>query len=478
LILLIAGCGGGSSSQRIVGSVTLSPSTAQTLAVSQSLPITATVANDASGSGVSWTLTGVGSLSDVTTTSVTYTAPSAVSSSQTVTVRATSKANPAASATLQITVTSGGAQANVLSLSVNGGPVPGQLYANGAFANVTLCVPGTSNCQTIGGVLVDTGSFGLRLLKSAVTLPLAPLTSGGSTINNCVQFVDGSFLWGQVAAADVHLAGEQASSVSVQLIADPTGFAIPTSCAAGGSNNNSLAALGANGILGVGTEAQDCGPACDSSSGRPTPPVPAYYNCSTSGGCQPAFVSLAEQITNPVVKFPVDNNGVLVQMQSLSGTATTASGNLIFGIGTQANNALGSATIQTLNNVDNFTTAFNSRTLTSSFVDSGSNGLFFPDSAIATFTTASGFFCPPSTLHLTAVNHGQNGTQTNISFTVDNAQNLFNSNPSAAAFSTLAGPMSGGFDWGLPFFYGRNVFTSIRGQTMPSGAPAAPWWAY
>lgn len=476
--LVIAGCGGGSSSQRNVSSITLSPSTPQTLGVSQSLPITATVANDASGSGVSWTLSGVGSLSNVTTSSVTYTAPSTASSNQTATVRATSNANSSAVASLQITVTSGGAQANVLSLSVNGGPVPGQLYANGAFATVTLCVPGSSNCQTIGGVLVDTGSFGLRLLKSAVTLPLAPLTSGSSTINNCVQFVDGSFLWGQVAAADVHLGGEQASNVSVQLIADPTGFAIPTSCSAGGSNNNSLASLGANGILGVGTEAQDCGPACDSSSGRPTPPVPAYYNCSTASGCQPAFVSLAQQITNPVVKFPVDNNGVLVQMQSLSGTATTASGNLIFGIGTQANNALGSATIQTLDNVDNFTTSFNSQTLTSSFIDSGSNGLFFPDSAIPSCTSSPGFFCPPTTLHLTAVNHGQNGVQTNISFTVDNAQNLFNSNPSAAAFSTLAGPMSSGFDWGLPFFYGRNVFTSIRGQTMPSGTPAAPWWAY
>jgi len=30
----------------------------------------------------------------------------------------------------------------------------------------------------------------------------------------------------------------------------------------------------------------------------------------------------------------------------------------------------------------------------------------------------------------------------------------------------------------LPFFYGRNVYISIAGQTMPSGTPPAPWWAF
>jgi hypothetical protein len=66
-----------------------------------------------------------------------------------------------------------------------------------------------------------------------------------------------------------------------------------------------------------------------------------------------------------------------------------------------------------------------------------------------------------------------------VSFGIDNADNLFNNNPTADAFSTLGGTNdSGSFDWGLPFFYGRSVFTSIRGQTTPSGTPPAPWWAY
>ena len=97
---------------------------------------------------------------------------------------------------------------------------------------------------------------------------------------------------------------------------------------------------------------------------------------------------LAQQITNPVVKFPTDNNGVIVEMQPLTSTATTATGNLIFGIGTQANNGLGGAKIQTLDNFDNFTTLFNGQTLSQSFIDSGSNGLFFLTLAFRTAVAA------------------------------------------------------------------------------------------
>ena len=41
-------------------------------------------------------------------------------------------------------------------------------YANGVFASVTVCAPGTTNCQTIDNVLVDTGSYGLRLFAGQV----------------------------------------------------------------------------------------------------------------------------------------------------------------------------------------------------------------------------------------------------------------------------------------------------------------------
>jgi len=48
---------------------------------------------------------------------------------------------------------------NVAEVSVDFG-LPGIPYLNGLFATVTVCVPGTSNCQNIDHVLVDTGSAG------------------------------------------------------------------------------------------------------------------------------------------------------------------------------------------------------------------------------------------------------------------------------------------------------------------------------
>lgn len=371
---------------------------------------------------------------------------------------------------------------NVQPIAVNGGPVAGQLYPNGAFTSVTVCAPGSSNCQTVGGILVDTGSVGLRILASAIPgLNLPQRTSNGKNLFDCVSFIDGSFLWGPLAEGDVKMAGEVASGAGVHIIQDPTGFSIPTACSNGGADIDTQLKLGANGILGVGPEPEDCGPACDPSRGG-TPPA-VYFACASNGGCQTSFVSIGQQVVQPVVRFAGDNNGVLIQLPAVSGVAATLNGSLIFGIGTQSNNQLGKATVFTMNNFDNFTTKFNNQTLGSSFVDSGSNGLFFPDSSIpqcASNSIAPGFFCPPALVKLSAQNIGSNNASNTVSFGVDNAVNLFNSNNGAAAYVNLGGPSFGGssFDWGLPFFYGRNVFTAIDGQAPPTGAPSSPWWAY
>lgn len=66
--------------------------------------ITATVANDTSNSGVSWTLSGVGSLTGASKTSVTYSAPGTVASPTVVTVHASSVKFPSETAAIQITV--------------------------------------------------------------------------------------------------------------------------------------------------------------------------------------------------------------------------------------------------------------------------------------------------------------------------------------------------------------------------------------
>src|SRR5487761_1104451 len=58
---------------------------------------------------------------------------------------------------------------NVQPITVNSGPANN--YADGAFTSVKVCAPGSSStCQTITGVLVDTGSSGLRLLASVLSV--------------------------------------------------------------------------------------------------------------------------------------------------------------------------------------------------------------------------------------------------------------------------------------------------------------------
>jgi hypothetical protein len=374
---------------------------------------------------------------------------------------------------------------NTLPIAVDGGPVADTIYPDGAFTSVTLCNPGTTTCQTIGGILVDTGSFGLRILSSAITLTgLETLTSGNSTLYNCINFADGSFLWGTAAVADVEMASEKASSATIQVIADPAGFTIPTECSNGGFDEDDQSALGANGILGIGPEPVDCGEACDPSFVTVPPDPSPYYLCTTS--CTATLVSISQQVVDPVVLFPVDNNGTIVELPALSGAAATATGSVIFGIGTESNNQIPSnAAIFTLDDEDTFSVAFNGFTYNSangtpSFIDLGSNGLFFPDTSIPTCTDVTSFYCPTSLLSLSAVNTGATTGTGTVDFSIDNADNLFSTNGGTdAAFSTLGGPNAGGgFDWGLPFFYGRNVFTSIDGQAVPSSAPPAPWWAY
>lgn len=83
-------------------SIALSSSSTQT-DQGQSIQIRATLTNDSSNKGVTWSLNGPGSLSVHTPSTVTYVAPSNVSSPQVVTITATSVAQANKSASLQLT---------------------------------------------------------------------------------------------------------------------------------------------------------------------------------------------------------------------------------------------------------------------------------------------------------------------------------------------------------------------------------------
>ena len=95
-------------------------------------------------------------------------------------------------------------------------------------------------------------------------------------------------------------------------------------------------------------------------------------------------VPLNQQVPNPVALFASDNNGVVFQLPAVpNGGSPAVNGSLVFGIGTQSNNGLGSATVllvpDTGNNAGDIITSLNGQPYAQSFIDSGSNGYFFLD---------------------------------------------------------------------------------------------------
>ncbi len=101
LTLGLSGCGGSSSTQPIGVGLTAS---SRGIDQAQTVSITASVTNDAKNAGVQWSVSGGGTLSAQTTTSVTYNAPAAVASAFTATVTATSITDSTKSASVQIKV--------------------------------------------------------------------------------------------------------------------------------------------------------------------------------------------------------------------------------------------------------------------------------------------------------------------------------------------------------------------------------------
>ena len=364
---------------------------------------------------------------------------------------------------------------NVQPISVDAGPTSN--YVNIAFVSVTVCAPGSStNCQTIDNIQLDTGSSGLRLISSllspALSLP-QQVDASGSALAECAQFVDG-FTWGSVKLADVHIAGEQANSVPVQIIGDPAFPLVPASCSSAGPPENTVQDFGANGLLGVGLFLQDCGSGCAQSA------IPGWYYGCPASRCTPTQVALSQQLPNPVGLFSVDNNGIIIELPSIPAAgAATVPGFLIFGIGTQANNGLGAAKVLATDpDTGYIVTNFNSQSFASSYLDSGT-GVFAIGTNLYPACTgaADGFYCPTTTQSLSATLQGL-GNSTSASFNVANADLLFNANPSFYAFNNVASP--GGdpsvFAWGLPFFFNRHVYTAIETRSTPGGT--GPYFAF
>jgi len=270
--------------------------------------------------------------------------------------------------------------------------------------------------------------------------------------------------------AGVILGNEPMVQVPIQVI-DPTFGTIPSSCStAGGYTPNTQPSVpGYNGILGVGPVIQDSG---------------QYYTCSGST-CSGTTVSSYQQVSNPVPFLPVDNNGVIIQLPAVPAAGSVSlSGSVILGIGTQANNSPSGVTAYPLNSVGQFTTTFNGSSYTSSYISTGAKALFFPSPSASSPDAGqlpncaganSNWFCPASTTGFSATITGASGSPSNsVSFQIGNYNSLISS--ANNVFNDIGGNMSGTFNWGLPFFFGRNVYIGYYGKSSSLGN--GPYFAY
>jgi hypothetical protein len=393
---------------------------------------------------------------------------------------------------------------NTATVTVDAGPAGlssgpnGYIQDNVPFVSVTICAPGTTNCQTIDHVLLDTGSVGLRVLASVVNASLLSALpqqtdTNGAPVGECYGFVDG-YIFGSVRQADFTIGGESVSGMPIQVVGDSGAFAsVPSSCSSGGGTNlDTVQAMGSNGILGIGVTTTDCGASCTVAGGMA---AAIYYDCPASGcGAIIARASATaapfQQLPNPVAAMAVDNNGTIISLPSAPASGETSlTGTVYFGIGTQTNNALGSATVLTTTTsasqagAGQITAIYKGQSLTNSFIDSGTSLLLFDDSTITACTgsTLVGYYCPTSPLSLPATIQGVSGATADASFTLNNAKTLL-----STSFSVLPGlggnpslfsnPFPSSFDFGLPFFYGRKIYTALEGRN--AGGTTGPYFAY
>lgn len=199
---VLAGCGGGTTF-----GVTVRLATSPSPAVDQGqvVTVTATILNDNSGKGVTWSLSGLGSLTNQTSTSVTYVAPATVTTHAKVTVTAISVADTKATASTAIeispppsitttslpsgtagtcygqTSTSSGVTCNGEALSESGGTPPytwgvtaGQIPPGLSLNSSSGLVTGTPTTPgTYSATIVLTDSVGLSA-KKTIGITIAP----------------------------------------------------------------------------------------------------------------------------------------------------------------------------------------------------------------------------------------------------------------------------------------------------------------
>jgi len=357
---------------------------------------------------------------------------------------------------------------NQIPVTVSTGPQNN--YLNGLFGSVTLC-NSSNTCTTVNNVIFDTGSVGVRVLKSA--LPNGFLTAdsdgNGGTYSNCGVFASG-YTWGDVASATMTLGGLTSSQKVPVHIIGQSNYSIPSSCSSGnGSAMNTVSSLGANGIIGIGLFKYDCGSTCVNYQ------TTSYFSCKNNT-CISTRIPLTSQLLNPVAAMPAPyNNGNVISLPAIPSTGSkNVNGSIYLGIGNATNNTFSPKAVINTDNNGYINVTMNGKTFSQSFLDSGTSIYGITDSSIP-LCSQSGFtdyFCPSSTYSPSIILSNASKTQNStVTLTIDNAYNLIQTGNNA--FYNMAfnfSSWSSSVDLGLTFFFGKNVATGIEGTSSNIGS--------
>lgn len=212
--LVVAGCG---TSTPVI-SVALSPSGAQSVVAGQSANITATVSNDKLNKGVTWSLSGAGTLSAQSTGSVTYTAPSPIPANGTTTITATSASDATKTATVTI---------NLQAVSIALAPGTTQTDEQGQTTAITAAVSNDPASKGVTWSLTDAGALSGQTASGVTYTAPASIAAASTATVTATSVFDGT----KTATLTINLVPPPSVTTSA-LPAGTVGVAYTTSLAA------------------------------------------------------------------------------------------------------------------------------------------------------------------------------------------------------------------------------------------------------
>ncbi len=368
---------------------------------------------------------------------------------------------------------------------------------NVPLVTIKVCVPGTQICQSIDHVLLDTGSTGLSIFSNTtggeINTTMTPLPHLqdvlGRNIYDCFAYGDGFVDAGGMYQADVYIGNHKAPIQTIGVFGDSETY-FSTLCQRNPVVNtqpsgdyviqspSGTIGRGINGILGI------------------APYKLSLINETTAQACDSLFSCVAYQYTsvnapsNILSRLTTDNNGFTLSLPSLTIPADSEynsppfTGNIILGINTKSNNIITSTPIYLSS--EGYIFCYSGSWKANILFDTGGVAYFIGNSLINLLTpygysiVYGDFIALPDneSLHITLPSYDAHNTKINLEITISDTATMkkiwAGSVIPDLVFTNNIPQLSNTFDFGIPFFFGKNVSFLFDGATMQGNNTVGP----